>query len=110
MTKDFVTKDSGERQEYKSGFVRDTTKGKPRFDLIWQPMLYRLAMLLMRGAEKYGVRNWEQNTGTVEEEDHFKASFKRHEYDWFNELNPEEDHFSAMIFNMIAVEKMRVER
>ena len=32
--KKFETKDSGQRQEYKSGMKRDLQDGKPRFDLL----------------------------------------------------------------------------
>jgi len=33
MSTEFITKDSGERQEFSSGMVRDTQTGKLRFDL-----------------------------------------------------------------------------
>lgn len=37
---DFVTKDSGERQEFKSGMVRDTQNGKLRHDLSFDGPLF----------------------------------------------------------------------
>ena len=62
---DFITKDSGKRQQYKSGMQRDLQDGKPRYDLVIplgtkEPMLKRWAELLQRGMDKYGYRNWEK--------------------------------------------------
>lgn len=56
----FITKDSGERQEFSTGSVRDTQEGKGRFALIPKGPLRRLAQLYERGAKKYGDRNWEK--------------------------------------------------
>lgn len=53
-------KDSGERQEFSTGAVRDTATGKGRFDLISPIFLRRLARVLEKGAAKYGERNWEK--------------------------------------------------
>lgn len=39
MKDGFVTKDSGKRQEYATGMVRDVTDGKTRFDLVWFPLV-----------------------------------------------------------------------
>lgn len=58
----FTTKDSGERVEFSTGMQRDTSKSKPRFDLITpksipyeKQMLTRWAELMARGAEKYSI-------------------------------------------------------
>lgn len=40
-TKNFETKDSGVREQFASGMVRDTQEGKPRFDLIFDGPLTR---------------------------------------------------------------------
>ena len=56
---DFVVKDSGEREDFGTGSVRDTDSGKPRYDLVSVPALTRLAHHLRKGAEKYSERNWE---------------------------------------------------
>src|SRR5262245_9023412 len=56
----WVTKDSGQREEFATGSRRDTRKGKGRFDLISVHAERREAELLERGAEKYGERNWEK--------------------------------------------------
>ena len=51
MKKNFVTKDSGKRVSFDSGFVRDVQEGKPRYDLIPHELLTRLAELYTRGDE-----------------------------------------------------------
>lgn len=51
--------DSGKRQEFGSGAVRDTAEGKVRLDLISPFALERLGEWLRLGAEKYKERNWE---------------------------------------------------
>ncbi len=109
---DFETKDSGERAKYDSGMVRDTDKGKARFDLIFpegvpykEQIITRFAKLMARGAEKYTQRNWEQARGK-EEMDRFKSSALRHMMQWFNgELD--EDHAVAVFFNIMAYESTK---
>ncbi|OUU13919.1 MAG: hypothetical protein CBB97_25465 [Candidatus Endolissoclinum sp. TMED37] len=105
----FETLDSGERKVFESGMARDTNKGKARFDLLLpkgvryeEQMLTRLAELMTRGADKYGDRNWEEAEG-AEEMARFKESAFRHFIQWMsNDL--EEDHASAVMFNIIAYE------
>lgn len=53
-------KDSGARQSFDTGSVRDTREGKGRFDLISPIALTRLARHYENGAKKYGDRNWEK--------------------------------------------------
>lgn len=55
-----AVKDSGKRQEFSTGSVRDTQEGKGRFDLIPTDALRRLAQHYENGARKYGDRNWEK--------------------------------------------------
>lgn len=50
--------DSGERQEFETGAVRDTQKGKGRYDLISPIALEALAKHYENGAVKYGDNNW----------------------------------------------------
>jgi nucleoside 2-deoxyribosyltransferase len=52
-------KDSGERQKFTTGAVRDTATGKPRPDLISPHANLREGAWLKLGAEKYKERNWE---------------------------------------------------
>ena len=98
----FETKDSGNRQEFSTGMRRDVQTGKPRYDLIWQPGIKRLAELMARGAEKYSERNWEK-ASTQEELERFKASAYRHFMQWFNG-EVDEDHMSGCIFNLFGTE------
>lgn len=58
--KEFKIQDSGERQAFDTGAVRDTRTGKGRFDLISPFVMLDQAQLLEQGAIKYGDRNWEK--------------------------------------------------
>lgn len=100
MEMEFVTLDSGAREEYKSGMVRDTAAGKPRYDLIPIMPLRRLADLYARGAEKYGDRNW-QLASSEQELQRFKASGLRHYFQYLNG-DTDEDHAAAVVFNVFA--------
>lgn len=109
----FITKDSGKRLKYKSGMNRDLQTGKPRFDLIVpldqkynETLLYRWAMLMTRGYEKYGERNWEK-ANSKEELNRFKQSAFRHFMQWVNNVEDGEDHCAAVLFNLNAYEWLR---
>lgn len=106
---EYITKDSGERQEFDSGMQRDTEAGKPRFDLLVpenvpyeEQLLTRFAALLGRGAEKYEQRNWEQADSWAEL-DRMKSSAFRHFMQWFCG-ETDEDHAAAVMFNLLAFE------
>ena len=110
MIKKFITKDSGVRQDYKSGMRRDTQDGKPRYDLILgleskYDLLTRWAELMTRGMNKYGYRNWEL-ANSEEELIRFKASAFRHFIQWFKGME-DEDHAAAVLFNINAVEFLK---
>ena len=100
--KKFITKDSGKRILYKSGFNRDIQDGKPRYDLIPPAMIKRIAELYMRGAVKYGDNNW-QKAKTPEEMQRFKASAWRHFVQYMSG-ETDEDHMAAVCFNLFALE------
>lgn len=100
--KHFITKDSGKRQEFSSGMKRDTQENKARYDLIEPLALERWAMLMARGAEKYGERNWEL-ANSQEEANRFKASAWRHFVQWARG-EEDEDHMAAVMFNLAAYE------
>jgi len=102
----YITKDSGNRKEFSSGMHRDLDRGKPRYDLIYQPMLKRWADLMARAVDKYGEDNW-RLADSEEELKRFKASAYRHFADWFNDEDTEEDHASAVMFNISAVEYLK---
>jgi len=94
----FVTKDSGERQVFDSGMVRDTQSGKPRFDLIPAEGLRRLADLYARGAEKYDDDNWKKG----QPYSRAYASLFRHLIQW-REGDRTEDHMAAVAWNAFAL-------
>src|SRR5580700_600336 len=99
MTNDlYVTKDSGVRQEFATGMVRDTQDDKPRYDLLDRTFLKRWAELMARGAKKYGENNW-RKASTEEELQRFKASALRHMFQWLDG-DTSEDHATAIAFNV----------
>jgi hypothetical protein len=102
---DFVTKDSGKREEFKTGMVRDVQTNKPRYDLVDWPMIQRWAELMQRGALKYGEHNWKK-AATQDEFERFKASALRHVIQWYNG-ETDEDHGAAVYFNIAGAEMVR---
>jgi hypothetical protein len=108
----FQTKDSGKREQYASGMVRDTQEGKPRFALLLpkgvpfrEQMLTRFAELMARGADKYGDRNWELARGQEELERYYDSAF-RHFMQWVTG-ETDEDHAAAVMFNIVAAETVK---
>lgn len=94
----FITKDSGKRTKFDSGFTRDTGENKPRYDLIPHELLTRLADLYARGAEKYDENNWRKANSEVEYK-RFIASAWRHFIAWLRG-DTDEDHMSAVVWNL----------
>lgn len=103
-TNGFIVKDSGERQSFASGMVRDTQDGKTDFSRILDgPMVERWAIHLTKGAVKYpdvkpGVANWTLANGE-EELTRFKKSALRHFIQWYRG-DVDEDHAAAVYFNI----------
>lgn len=118
MTQQYVTKDSGERAAYGSGMVRDTQAGKARFDLVRpkgvpyeDQFMTRVALLMTRGADKYGIRNWELAGGPddpnpQEALERFEGSADRHLQQYLAG-ETDEDHAAAVVFNLLAAETVR---
>lgn len=100
---DFITKDSGQREEFSSGMVRDTQQDKTRYDLVDFELFDRWAQLMTRGAKKYGDHNWKK-ANSVDELHRFRASAMRHFYQWFYNLDNSEDHAAAVCFNISGAE------
>ncbi len=94
----FVTKDSGKREEFTSGAVRDTQDNKPRYDLIPPKGLRRVADLYARGANKYEDHNWRKGMPSSR----FMASLLRH-IESYRAGERDEDHIAAVIFNALAL-------
>lgn len=102
----FSIKDSGQRQSFAGGMVRDVTEGKILWMLLRSgPMLKRWAVHLTKGAEKYGRDNWLLAAGQ-EEYDRFRDSAARHFEEWL-EGDRSEDHAAAVIFNLNGAEYVR---
>jgi hypothetical protein len=108
---EFAVKDSGARQEFASGMVRDTQDGKIDFCRVLEgPMLERWAAHLAKGAIKYpdvapGVANWTLANGGAEYA-RFKASAFRHFIQWIRG-EVDEDHAAAVFFNINGAEYVR---
>ena len=93
----FELKDSGKRQEFGTGAVRDTQENKGRYDLISPIALKRLALILQKGMTKYGARNWEKGMPLSR----YMDSALRH-LNQKLEGNVDEDHVSQAMFNIMA--------
>ena len=95
---EYIVKDSGERQSFDSGAVRDIQNGKGRFDLIGTEGLIRLAQLYEKGANKYAERNWEKGIPVSRCMD----SAFRHLWKYMDGWN-DEDHLAAVAWNVFAI-------
>ena len=95
MAKFNQVQDSGARQDFGTGSVRDTRQGKGRFDLISPFALTRLAVHFENGANKYGERNWEKGQPISR----YLDSAIRHIYA-FIAGETSEDHLSAAMWNI----------
>lgn len=91
-------KDSGSREEFQTGSVRDTRDGKGRFDLISPIVTERDAKHLENGAKKYGSRNWEKGQPLSR----FMDSAMRH-LNKYMEGHRDEDHLAAARWNIAAI-------
>ncbi len=107
----FEVKDSGKRQSFGGGMVRDTQEGKlDWWRLYIGPMARRWVDHVTKGATKYpditpGVPNWTLAAG-AEELHRFKASAARHFAQWMNG-DRDEDHGSAVYFNINGYEYVK---
>lgn len=90
-------KDSGKRQQFATGSVRDSRAGKGRFDLLPPHAIARLARHFEAGALKYGDNNWTKGQPASR----FLDSALRHA---FKHLAGErdEDHLIAAVWNLIC--------
>lgn len=104
---EFEVKDSGKREQYTSGMVRDTVDGKTNYALVYDgPMLRRWAEHITKAAmTKYGKRNWMKASGEPELE-RFRESAARHFAQWMAG-ETDEDHAAAVIFNLNGYEYLK---
>jgi len=91
-------KDSGQREQFPSGMVRDIRTGKGRYDLISPYAMRRLAKTLEEGVEHYGERNWEKGAPT----DRFLDSCLRHLIQWEMGMD-DEDHLGHAFWNLHCI-------
>jgi len=96
--KDYTVKDSGKRETFPSGMVRDTREGKGRYDLVTPHGLRRLALVYERGAIKYDARNWEKGAAFSR----FLDSAERH-IEQYKAGLADEDHLAQAAWNLFAV-------
>ena len=90
-------KDSGVREEFSTGSVRDTRDGKGRFDLIPPSFLYRLARHFEEGAKKYGDNNWQRGQNLSRYIDSCMRHINKH-----RSGHRDEDHLIAAVWNLLA--------
>lgn len=102
-------------ESFKSGAVRDSSKGRGRYDLIPPALLRRVAAVSEIGAERYGDRNWEAGipTGRLLE------SALRHLTAYMDEClrarnglpaGSAEDHLAHAVWNLAAIMQMEETR
>ena len=94
----FIVKDSGSREAFGTGAVRDTAEDKPRPDLISPFVLERVGNHMRKGAQKYSAWNWAKGIPSSR----FYESLMRHLMKYAQGLR-DEDHLSAAMFNLMGL-------
>lgn len=95
---EWMTLDSGEREDFATGARRDTREGKGRYDLLPPLALARIAGVYERGAAKYGDRNYERGMP----QSRFLDSALRHLFEALAG-RVDEDHFAQAAWNVLAI-------
>ncbi|OQA51151.1 MAG: hypothetical protein BWY47_00198 [Bacteroidetes bacterium ADurb.Bin302] len=90
--------DTGKREFYDAGGMREPSTGKGRYDMLSPAVLKRLAQHYENGARKYEARNWEKG---IPDSRCFDSAI-RHMYSWL-EGDQSEDHLAAAIWNISAI-------
>lgn len=100
------------KTSFEGGGVRDSDKGKERFDLLRpknvpyaDQMLTRFARWMAIGAEKYADRNWEQFK-SPEALDRALGSLNRH-HEKYQCGETDEDHAAAILANVWFAEYVK---
>lgn len=93
-----VLPDSGQREQFSTGAVREVQTGKGRYDLITPYGLQRLALHYERGAAKYADRNWEKGIPVSR----CFSSAVRHLFQYLAG-DRSEDHLAAAAWNIMAI-------
>jgi hypothetical protein len=95
-------KDSGKREHFSSGAVRDIRQKKGRFDLLPFYAMESLSRHFEKGALKYGDRNWEKGMP----QSRFFDSAMRHLMK-FGQGMKDEDHLLAALWNISCMVDQR---
>lgn len=98
MSDEYDTVASGQVDQWESGTIRDTSEGKPRYDLIPVEPLRRLAMLYYRGGQLYGDHNWAHGAPCSR----FLSSAMRH-LEQARSGDRSEDHWAAVLWNVMGI-------
>ena len=107
--KPYTVKDSGARQQFSTGMVRDIEDNKIDYSLVLDgPMFKRWAEHITKGAQKYQAKNW-LKAETEEEQERFKRSAVRHFFQWLSGED-DEDHLAASWFNANGYEMVKDKR
>lgn len=107
----YIIKDSGQREQFTSGMIRDVATDKVDYERIFDgPMADRWAQHLTTGCAKYpdtelGVPNWMLARGKGELV-RARKSAVRHFRQWLRG-DLDEDHAAATIFNMNLYEYVK---
>lgn len=90
-------KDSGERQEFGTGAVRDVQDNKGRYDLLPPAAIFAVARVFEEGAKKYQARNFESGIPLSR----FVDSALRHIFKHL-EGHRDEPHMGQAAWNLLA--------
>ena len=90
--------DSGSRESFDTGAVRDAAEGKPRMSLVTPFAVRRLGRWCTIGAKKYTDRNWEKGMPLTR----YVDSLERHVLA-YKEGDRSEDHLAAIMWNAAAI-------
>lgn len=91
-----AVKDSGKRDSFETGAVRDVGELKGAYELISPLFIRRLALHLEKGANKYEPRNWEKGMPMGRT----MQSLLRHSYQYL-EGDRSEDHLAGIACNIM---------
>ena len=91
-------KDSGVREEFKTGSKRDSRVGKGRFDLLPFYAIQRLARVYENGAIKYGSSNWRLGQHCSRYLDSALRHLMKAGAGWVDE-----DHLAQSMWNIAAI-------
>lgn len=114
---EFIVEDSGNKKTFTTGMVRNSDKGKVRYNSILHgPMFKRWAAHVWKAKAVYpdvalGLGNWEL-AETAEELQHAKESLLSHIVDYLETLDAgveaKEDNAAAVFFNINLIENIKL--